>query len=174
MVKKKIKIYGFAILLLVLLILPGALLDFRPSLAFAKESAVLGGVMALMFWPFYRRIANGSNNGSFRRVLNGFVVIPLGVAMFGYGASVGTLGFALNRITGVNDVAVPTIVRKGCDYRRCWCDTKIHVNSVSKMPGGSFCIKESLWNRVEVGQQMRFSGVSSRFGFDVNKFEIVR
>lgn len=172
MVNTKFKILGFVFFSLFLMMLPALLLDYKASEEFNLYSLVIAVIIVPFFWPLYKFSVNQSGHGVIRRWFIGFFVLPLGVMMFGWAASVGTIGLAINRIIGEDHVVTETVMRKGCETRKCFCEAKIHITSNSNMASGSFCIDESLWNKIEEGQKIRLSGVSSRFGFDVDKFEI--
>lgn len=174
MEKRRILIYVFILLALGAMIVPGSISDFKPSEELAKYSVFIGLAIAVSFWPLIKEISNRTSKGIISRFFVAFIVFPIGITLIGYAASVGSLGFAVNRIIGDPHVTTETIKRKGCSSRRCLCDTKIHLTSNTVMSNGTFCIGNDMWQKLKVGQKIRLSGVSSQLGFDVDKFEIIR
>ena len=166
----KIKIWGIAFFALLIFSMPGIIGDFKASDSLTKYSLIFGGALAFLFLPLYRRVlAKVTRNKTALKI-----AFPIGVLLFGYGAGVGSIGFTLNKIVGVENTTVQRIKSKGCAKRKCFCSTLIRVTTNSIMTNGSFCIDESLWNQVEVGQQLELVGVSSSLGFDINEIRTIR
>ena len=170
--KKYIPLY--IVLLLVVALPPGLIADFRPSHKMAVDSIYVAIFITIISWPtvFFMPLKNINRALA---AFNIFIGFPFLYMLLGWGAAIGTYGYTMNKLTGKYiSKNVKVVSKESCHFPRrryCTCNTKIRVSTDALMANGTICPDKLFWDSIDIGDDIKISGISSKYGFEINKFK---
>ena len=103
-----------------------------------------------------------------------YFATPLLLIFTGWAATIGTFGYLSNKMIGQDAIKYANIVEKRtCRFMEphCICDTKIVVETSINMANGTLCTNKSFWKSANVGDRIKLTGLESRYGFEIYRYE---
>ena len=161
-------------IVLLLLGVIGGINGFKPSKEMAVNAVYIAMGITVVSLPFTIITIKAMRSPFVYKLLAGFIIFPLNFMMFGWISSIGFFGYMMNKFEGSKTIKIVKVVeKKTCRFieKHCHCDTKVRVETDLTMVNGSLCTNKSFWDAANVGDELRLTGLESKYGFQIYNYE---